>query len=362
MEILRSTEDLSAWTDQLGLRTARTIVRNCRAVGFHWLFTAVLAVCLIPAFFYFNLPLKFEWNTFLSIFSGIGMQSIPLLLVLYLIGFPRQKTFGPLWNHYANQKPRLIIITLFTCLMAWEFGLVAAIVLTIFTVILLEIVDRTKGSLQILSEWMKAASAALGPAVYLFAGFVLVFSYNDIIAAYTFTAAYDPVFQRMDAWILGGTSISEIAHSVLDRLSPGAFHAVEFVYYRMFPQLGVGLAIIALCDGSKEAFRYVGTILTAYYLSLVGFALWPSLGPFFGCSMHFSRFPESMTYSIQAYLLSKARLLWDHKGISSVSADFYISFPCMHIAQPLIVLWFLRRWKRIVFCLVLYDIVLIPAI
>ena len=213
-----------------------------------------------------------------------------------------------------------------------------------------------------LSEWMKAASAALGPAVYLFAGFVLVFSYNDIIAAYTFTAAYDPVFQRMDAWILGGTSISEIAHSVLDRLSPGAFHAVEFVYYRMFPQLGVGLAIIALCDGSKEAFRYVGTILTAYYLSLVGFALWPSLGPFFGCSMHFSRFPESMTYSIQAYLLSKARLLWDHKGIASVSADFYISFPCMHIAQPLIVLWFLRRWKRIVFCLVLYDIVLIPAI
>src|SRR5437867_8586403 len=78
--------------------------------------------------------------------------------------------------------------------------------------------------------------------------------------------------------------------------------------------------------------------------------------------MHFSRFPESMTYSIQDYLLSKARLLWDHKGISSVSADFYISFPCMHIAQPLIVLWFLRRWKRIVFCLVLYDIVLIPAI
>src|SRR5437867_4951143 len=162
------------------------------------------------------------------------MQSIPLLLVLYLIGFPRQKTFGPLWNHYANQKPRLIIITVFTCLMAWEFGLVAAIVLTIFTVILLEIVDRTKGSLQILSEWMKAASAALGPAVYLFAGFVLVFSYNDIIAAYTFTAAYDPVFQRMDAWIFVGTWISHMASSFVDRLSQGTFFGVDSVCVQKF--------------------------------------------------------------------------------------------------------------------------------
>ena len=34
----------------------------------------------------------------------------------------------------------------------------------------------------------------------------------------------------------------------------------------------------------------------------------------------------------------------------------------MHIAQPLVVLWFLRRWKRIAYTLVAYDIVLVPAI
>src|SRR5262249_18731055 len=148
-------------------------------------------------------------------------------------------------------------------LMAWEFGFIAASVLTLFTVFLLEVVDRTKGSVEVVSHWIKAGSAALGPAVYLFAGFVLMFSYNDIIAASRFTAAYDGAFQRMDAWILGGASISEIAHRVIEHLSPGMFHAVEFVYYRMFPQLGAGLAIIALCDGRKQAFRYVGTILTA---------------------------------------------------------------------------------------------------
>lgn len=358
--VFRSTDDLSAPGSVV--RAVNAIVQRCRAIGFHWLFTTVLATCLIPAFFYLNLPLNFEWNTYLTIFSAIGLQTIPLLIALYLIGFPLRETFGPLWSHYSNQKPRLIIIAAFAVMMAWEFGVFISALLTVFTVILLEIVDRTKGSLQVVAGWMKAASALCGPAAYLFAGFMLVFAYNDIIAASRFTAAYDPVFQRMDAWILGGTSISEIAHPILDRLSPGVFHAFEFVYYRMFPQMGVGLALVALCDGRKQAFRYVGTILTAYYLSLVVFALWPSLGPFWGCAMHFSRFPESLTASIQAQFVSKTRLLWEHKGISSVSADFYISFPCMHIAQPLIVLWFLRRWKRIVICLVLHDLLLIPAI
>jgi PAP2 superfamily len=34
----------------------------------------------------------------------------------------------------------------------------------------------------------------------------------------------------------------------------------------------------------------------------------------------------------------------------------------MHIAQPLIVMWFLRRWKRIVIALCAYDVLLIVAI
>src|SRR5260370_40944597 len=34
----------------------------------------------------------------------------------------------------------------------------------------------------------------------------------------------------------------------------------------------------------------------------------------------------------------------------------------MHIAQPLIVMWFLRRWKRIVAVLAAYDVLLVIAI
>jgi hypothetical protein len=34
----------------------------------------------------------------------------------------------------------------------------------------------------------------------------------------------------------------------------------------------------------------------------------------------------------------------------------------MHIVQPFIVMWFLRRWKRMVLCLALYDLLLMAAI
>ena len=34
----------------------------------------------------------------------------------------------------------------------------------------------------------------------------------------------------------------------------------------------------------------------------------------------------------------------------------------MHIVQPIIVLWFLRRWKRMVIALAAYDLLLIVAV
>jgi hypothetical protein len=54
--------------------------------------------------------------------------------------------------------------------------------------------------------------------------------------------------------------------------------------------------------------------------------------------------------------------LWQQKPVRTVPMGFYIAFPCMHIAQPLIVLWFLRQWKRMVAALVTYDLLLIAAI
>ena len=115
--------------------------------------------------------------------------------------------------------------------------------------------------------------------------------------------------------------------------------------------------------GKNHALQFVGTILTSYYLALGLFYLWPSQGPYYLCPGHFSRFPSTLqAYSIQKLLIARALALWNHVPIDRISTDYFIAFPCMHIAQPLIVMWFLRRWKRMLIALCAYDGLLIVSI
>ena len=123
------------------------------------------------------------------------------------------------------------------------------------------------------------------------------------------------------------------------------------------------MIIIAVYLGSKEAARYVGTLLTAYFLGLVLFFLWPSMGPYFTCVNHFSEFPRLLrTYAAQSGMVAKVHLLTTNRGISQVDTDYFVAFPCLHIAQPLVVAWYLRRWRRMLVFLLAYDTLLIPAI
>jgi hypothetical protein len=118
-----------------------------------------------------------------------------------------------------------------------------------------------------------------------------------------------------------------------------------------------------MCLGRRESFRYVGTVLTAYVIALVLFYLWPTIGPFY--TSPFQSLPrlQLATYDYQQNAVLKARLLTtSYKQFNVIDADYFIAFPCMHIAQPLVVMWFLRRWKRITCALILYDVILVPAI
>ncbi len=61
-------------------------------------------------------------------------------------------------------------------------------------------------------------------------------------------------------------------------------------------------------------------------------------------------------------MLLNAQYLWEQKPVHIIPMGFYISFPCMHIAQPIVVLWFLKKWKRMVAVLLIYDVLLVAAI
>jgi len=329
-------------------------------VEFHWIATCLFAALVVPLFLAAKLPLSVNWPRLVSIFwVGLSLHSVAFAVLLMVIGFPIHQTLGPVWTHYKAQKPRLVFFVIFAIIMILQFGLLSGFVLIVLAVVLGELVDRTRGDLNAIVNLIKPL---LVPSVYLFLGLVMVFAYNDLIATVKNPSAYDWLYLKMDSYLLGGSSVSAIAHSLIRRMPSSAVWS-EVIYYGMFNQIGAALIVLAIYAGSKEAARYVGTLLTAYYLGLILFFLWPSMGPFYTCPGHFSEFPNFLrTYGSQLGMAQKAQLLATNRSLSQVDTDYFVAFPCLHIAQPLIVAWFLRKWKRIVVFLLAYDALLIPAI
>ncbi len=316
---------------------------------------------MIPAFAAAKLPLHISWARFFSDYwIYLTLTSTFVATFLCLAGFPLRMTLLPLWHRYWSQKAKFVFLALFGVAMVWEFGSVVGLLLIVDTIALIEIVDRKQWDLHRLTE---LALAVFLPATYLFAGLVVLFCYNDLIASVRYYGSYDAAFNRLDAFLFHGLTVSALVHLALAHFPLSFFEFLEIIYYGMFTQIGAAFIITALCFGRKRSFEFAGTLLTAYYISLGIFFIWPSIGPFAFCPIHPANYPHTLaTYDFQQIGLEKARALWTHQPTSPVNTDFFIAFPSMHIAQPLIILWFLRKWRRIAAILIAYDVLLLAAI
>jgi hypothetical protein len=275
-----------------------------------------------------------------------------------LIGLPRTQVLEPFVARYRKNPLSIVPLLFYFAILAWVTTWVAALVLTVDAIALLELFSRQSGQ-----ELRQAAGAVLAPAAYLFVGFLMVLAYNCAIVSVRFNFATDPALAAIDRWLLHGHSVSDLAHWAVQVFPLSFFQGLEFIYFGMFPQIGAALILIALCDGRIRALQFIGTILVSYYLALAIFYVWPAQGPYYLCPGHFSRFPATLQcYKLQKTIIRDALALWRHELISRISTDYFIALPCMHIVQPMIVLWFLRRWRRIVIALAAYDVLLVAAI
>jgi hypothetical protein len=171
------------------------------------------------------------------------------------------------------------------------------------------------------------------------------------------------MYLRLDSILLLGSSVSEIAHIVMGQLPVFFYRILEGIYFGMFAQLGAGIFLIAAAYGKRRSLAYVGTLLTAYYLALLVFFVWPAGAPVAACENHFSRFPESTAlYNVQRADVDKPRLLFSRTATPAIDTDYYIPLPCMHITLPLIMLWFVRKWRRMFAVLLVYDAMLFVSI
>ncbi|MGZ4730924.1 MAG: phosphatase PAP2 family protein [Terriglobales bacterium] len=325
----------------------------------HYWISLLLALALAPVLRFENLPLKFDWITLgVAYWILLAAQSIFAAVLLCLIGLPWERVLKPFLARHRENPLRVIPLLLFFAILVWLTGWLRALLLSVDAVALLELFSRQKAK-----GLRHAAAAILAPAAYLFFGFLMVLAYNNVIVSVRNNFATDPALAAIDHWLLHGHSVSQLSHWALLAFPLWFFKVLEFIYFGMFLQIGATLILLALCDGRTRALQLVGTILMSYYLALIIFYIWPAQGPYTLCPAHFSRFPTSLqSYTIQATLIPHARALYHHAPISRISTDYFIAFPCMHIVQPIIVLWFLRRRRRMFLTLAVYDLLLVAAI
>ncbi len=319
----------------------------------HYWAALLLGMALVPVLRSQNLPLRFDWITLsVAYWLVLSAQSIFLAVILAMIGL--SGTLQPLLARYRERPVRILILIIYFSILVFAAGWARAVVLTVDTIALLELRER---------QSTRRATAIFAPAAYLFFGFLMVLAYNSATVSARFNFAYDPALGAVDRFLLLGHSVSEFAHWAVRVLPLSFFRGLEFIYFGMFPQIGAAMILLAVCSGKKRALQFVGTILLAYYFALALFYVWPSQGPYYLCPEHFSRFPAALkAYGIQRALIAHALARWQHEPLARISTDYFIGLPCMHVAQPLVVLWFVRRWRRIAIVLAAYDVVLVAAV
>jgi hypothetical protein len=180
---------------------------------------------------------------------------------------------------------------------------------------------------------------------------IIVFSYNDVIAAVRFNGSADVLLNRMDAWILNGTTVSSLARGV----PPGTTKIMQRIYDLLYAQIGGCFILLALRCGRAASMRFIGTIAAAYYLALVVFFFLPATGPYYLSAM------SGDGRYVSAFVLT-LNSMRTHLPIRIIGADYYIAMPCLHVTQPLISIWFVRKWKPVAAVLSVYCLALIPAI
>ena len=325
----------------------------------HYAGTALLAILAVPAIRHLHLPMHINWGRMLVFYwVSLGSRSVPYALAFCLLTFPVGRTVVPFLERYKKAKLRGALTLAFLILLCVRLSFATALLLTIDAVFLIELAERARG--QSVPFHRKLGWVAIS-AAYLFVGITLVLIYNDIIIAIRFPVSYDSLFNRIDMRILNGRGISGIAHAIFSVAPRSLLSFLDFAYFQMF--LVVGAAFLISAYGSfRRGLQFAGTCLTAYYLALLVFYIWPTYGPYIFCVGHLERYPTYLTtYAFQEAGITGLRAITQGQS-QTLGSGYYIAFPSLHIALPVIAMWFLRDWRVMFRLLLAYNLVICAAI
>jgi len=317
-----------------------------------------MAVSAGPLLKHLGLPLSVNWSALFSLYwIRIGARSLSWALLLVMFACTPHHTFGEFFLHIRNRiLPIVLAITgllLGLLFLPWS----AAVLLSLNIVVLFELIRRTRADTH---PFSKRVLWTVICGTYLFAGITLVFIYNDVVVASRFPISHDSTLNAIDLPILGH-SVSVVAHTMMLPLPVSFLKFLDLAYFELFILLGIALifvSYVSLTDG----LRFVGTCMTAYYLTLLIFYLWPSYGPYMYCPQHSVHYPFFLAASVFQSAGMPNLIAISHRQIRHVATGYYIAFPSMHVALPVISAWFLRRWRLLAWVMAAYIPLVIFAI
>ena len=329
-------------------------------IDVHYWATVLMAAALPPAIRMAGLPLRFAWASFFETYWGFLVPESTIgAIILYVASAPVTDSLGPFLRRYSRQKLRLLLILPLVPVLMLTLGMRVGLLTFVAAVVMLEVKDRVEENH---ISCLKMASDILLPAAYLFVGPIVVSAYNEAIAAVRYNGVAESVLNRWDSLLLGGHSVSGLAHAFIGRW-PGSIPWMELIYFGTFAQTGGCIAILALTEGRRRALQYVGTILVAFYIALPFFYLWPATGPYASCANHFSVVPNGpIIYHLQRFVVVTLERFRTGLPLTAIGPEYYIALPSMHFVQSLIALWFLRRRRRLLILTIAFNVLLVPAI
>jgi hypothetical protein len=320
--------------------------RTCWLTTFDYFFIGIPILAVAPLYWWAHLPIQIDLFHMATGYWGATTVSAAFFSIIYaLIVFPIDLTFKPFFRRIQAQKGRIAIILMLALLMYYALGPLLGVMVTIGALGVGELLER-RGP-----DFRSAMLGILFPAAYLFCGLVLVFTINHAQAALVYAPTHDVLFANLDRLIFHA-NVANISIWTLNHLSPGFSRFLEFVYYGMFGQLTAALVFTALRGNQKYAVKYVRTLLVCYAIALAVFALCPVKGPYSIGTLHLTSYPRSLpTFWSQEEFLTRAQALYAHHLTPDIIKvgfnDYFVGFPSLHTALPIIAIWFLRPWKRL---------------
>lgn len=327
---------------------------------FDYILLGSLWLLTIPVFQIAKLPYEFDLRALTEAYLRLPVGAVLVAIILAVLGFPIQSTFLPLFRRLWNQKSLIFFLALIAALLCWALGIAFGMVLLIEALAFAEFSQRCSAQLG------EKLLDVLVPGAYLYFGLLVVFAFNHAIVGIRYGGTEDHTLNQLDG-LLFHANVSNIAHWSFHHLPLAMFKWWDFIYFSIWSRFGASLLLVILCGSRKQGIQFVRNILICYSIALLVFAVVPAKGPYSICRIHAQDYPKCLgSYNTQAVLVSRMKELHEHSLREEVRevgvGDYFISFPSLHAALPIIGLWFLRRWKRVQRIAILFYCMLLPSL